>query len=84
MEVDTIQEAKTLPEFEHLLGQRVGIKNPKPLDHKLFEDVGTKHVQLVGSVRYVGKIFNNPKAGEDNWVGVEWDLENHQGGPGKH
>lgn len=41
-------------------------------------------MQLVGSVRYVGKIFNNPKAGDDIWIGVEWDLEAHQGGPGKH
>ena len=39
---------------------------------------------MVGSIRYVGKIFNNPKAGNDNWIGVEWDLESHQGGPGKH
>ena len=50
----------------------------------LYQDAATKHVQLVGSIRYVGKIFNNPKAGNDNWIGVEWDLESHQGGPGKH
>lgn len=32
------------------------------------------------SIRYVGKLSNNPKAGNDIWVGVEWDIE----GQGKH
>jgi dynactin complex subunit len=29
----------------------------------------------VGSIRYLGKLKNNPKAGEDLWVGIEWDEE---------
>jgi len=33
-----------------------------------------------GSIRYLGKIRNNPKAGDDLWLGVEWDEE----GSGKH
>ena len=32
----------------------------------------------------MGKILNNPKAGDSIWIGVEWDLESHQGGPGTH
>lgn len=34
----------------------------------------------VGSVRYLGKLKNNPKAGDDLWLGIEWDEE----GQGKH
>lgn len=36
--------------------------------------------QSTGSIRYVGKLLNNPKAGNDIWVGIEWDEE----GQGKH
>jgi len=43
-----------------------------------------KHTQHVGSIRYVGKLINNPKAGDSIWMGIEWDLEASQGGPGKH
>lgn len=28
-----------------------------------------------GTIRYIGKLVNNPKAGEDLWLGVEWDEE---------
>jgi len=28
--------------------------------------------------------LNNPKAGDSIWLGIEWDLEAFQGGPGKH
>ncbi len=28
-----------------------------------------------GTVRYRGKLLNNPKAGESIWLGVEWDEE---------
>jgi len=34
----------------------------------------------VGTIRYFGKLLNNPKAGEDQWLGIEWDIE----GQGKH
>jgi dynactin complex subunit len=27
---------------------------------------------------------NNPKAGNNIWIGVEWDNDAAQGGPGKH
>ena len=33
-----------------------------------------------GSIKYAGKLFNNPKAGDDMWLGIEWDEEGH----GKH
>jgi dynactin complex subunit len=33
-----------------------------------------------GSIRYLGKLTNNPKAGDDLWLGIEWDEE----GQGKH
>jgi len=33
-----------------------------------------------GSIRYFGKLVNNPKAGDDLWLGIEWDEE----GQGKH
>ena len=33
-----------------------------------------------GSIRYLGKLINNPKAGDDLWLGIEWDEE----GAGKH
>jgi len=38
----------------------------------------------VGCIRYAGKIFNNPKAGDSIWLGIEWDFDASQGGPGKH
>lgn len=38
----------------------------------------------MGSIRYVGKLINNPKAGDEIWIGVEWDLDDEQGGPGRH
>ena len=34
----------------------------------------------LGSIRYLGKIRNNHKAGDDLWLGVEWD----EAGAGKH
>ena len=34
----------------------------------------------LGSVRFAGKLLNNPKAGEDIWLGIEWDDL----GQGKH
>lgn len=43
-----------------------------------------KSNQHVGSIRFVGKLINNPKAGDSVWIGVEWDLEAIHGGPGKH
>ena len=73
-----------MPEYQHLLGQRIGIKNKNPTEHLLYQDAGIKHNQHCGSIRYVGKLINNPKAGDSIWIGVEWDLEAHQGGPGKH
>ena len=36
--------------------------------------------QSVGSIRYVGKLRDNPKAGDALWLGVEWDEAGH----GKH
>ena len=81
---DDLIFAETLPEYEHLLGQRVGIKNTNQKEHFLYEDVGLKHVQHVGAIRYAGKIFNNPKAGDSIWLGIEWDFDATQGGPGKH
>lgn len=36
--------------------------------------------QNLGSIKYIGKILNNPKAGNDIWLGIEWDEEGH----GKH
>ena len=73
-----------MPEFKHLLGQRIGIKNTNQQEHYLYQDAGFKSLQHVGSIRYVGKIFNNPKAGDFIWIGVEWDFEAIHGGPGKH
>ena len=70
-----IQVVETAEEHRELLGQRLGIKITNPKEHKLYEDAGLKHNQHVGSIRYVGKILNNPKAGDDIWLGVEWDLE---------
>ena len=32
----------------------------------------------------MGKILNNPKAGDDIWLGMEWDLDARYGGPGLH
>ena len=40
--------------------------------------------QHVGSIRFVGKLINNPKAGDSIWIGVEWDFDAESGGPGKH
>ena len=34
----------------------------------------------LGSIRFIGKLINNPKAGEDLWLGIEWD----EAGAGKH
>ena len=34
----------------------------------------------IGSIRYFGKLRNNPKAGDSLWLGIEWD----QAGAGKH
>lgn len=28
-----------------------------------------------GTIRYFGKLVNNEKAGEDLWLGIEWDEE---------
>jgi len=39
-------------------------------------DLLGKRVELrgkMGSIRYFGKLRNNPKAGEDLWLGIEWD-----------
>ena len=33
-----------------------------------------------GTVRYYGRLLNNPKAGQDFWLGIEWD----EAGAGKH
>ena len=33
-----------------------------------------------GSIRYLGKLRNNPKAGDDLWLGIEWD----ELGSGRH
>lgn len=37
-------EVQTAEEFKHLLGQRIGIKNPNPKEHVLYQDAATKHV----------------------------------------
>jgi hypothetical protein len=74
---DTIKDPQTSEEYKSLLGQRIGIKNTNQKEHKLYEDVGLKHTQHVGSIRYVGKLINNPKAGDSIWIGVEWDFEAH-------
>ena len=34
----------------------------------------------MGSIRYLGKLINNPKAGDALWLGIEWD----EMGSGKH
>ena len=81
---DDLKIAETLPEYTELLGQRVGIKNTNQKEHLLYENVGMKHTQHVGCIRYAGKIFNNPKAGDSIWLGIEWDFDASQGGPGKH
>ena len=42
------------------------------------EDVIGQRVEMqghFGTVRYLGKLVNNPKAGEDLWLGIEWDEE---------
>ena len=49
----------------------------------LFEDVIGQRVESqgkFGSIRFLGKLINNPRAGEDLWLGIEWDEE----GSGKH
>ena len=33
-----------------------------------------------GSIRFLGKLRNNPKAGDALWLGIEWD----EMGDGKH
>ena len=65
----------TLPEYQDLLGQRIGIKKA---------NAGPNNEQHVGSIRFVGKLINNPKAGDNIWIGVEWDNDAAEGGPGKH
>lgn len=35
---------------------------------------------IFGSIKYAGQLLNNPKAGSDIWLGIEWDEE----GQGKH
>lgn len=35
---------ETSPQYEHLLGQRVGIKNKDPKEHLLYTDASIKHV----------------------------------------
>jgi dynactin complex subunit len=32
-----------------------------------------------GSIRYAGRLLNNPKAGDDIWLGIEWDEEGQKG-----
>ena len=47
------------------------------------EDLIGQRVELrgkMGSIRYFGKLRNNPKAGDALWLGVEWD----ELGAGKH
>ena len=66
---------ETLPEYQHLLGQRIGIKNTNQKEHLLYENTGMKSEQHVGSIRFVGKLINNPKAGDSIWIGVEWDYD---------
>ena len=34
----------------------------------------------LGSIRFLGKLRNNPKAGDAQWLGIEWD----EMGAGKH
>ena len=36
--------------------------------------------QKFGTIRYCGKLINNPKAGDDIWLGIEWD----EAGSGKN
>ena len=46
-------------------------------------DVIGQRVELrgkMGSIRFLGKLRNNPKAGDALWLGVEWDDIN----AGKH
>jgi hypothetical protein len=31
------------------------------------------HKQKFGSIRYLGKLQNNAKAGDSEWLGIEWD-----------
>ena len=33
-----------------------------------------------GTIRFINKLIGNPKAGEDLWLGIEWDEEDN----GKH
>ena len=54
------------------------MKSEESLEHLVDQRVLLKSAQ--GSVRYVGRLLNNPKAGEDMWLGIEWDEE----GQGKH
>ena len=40
------------------------------------EDLIGQRVELrgkVGSIRFFGKLRNNPKAGDALWLGIEWD-----------
>lgn len=47
------------------------------------ESIVGQRVELrgkLGSIRYFGKLQNNPKAGDALWLGIEWD----EIGTGKH
>lgn len=47
------------------------------------EDLIGQRVELrgkLGSIRFFGKLRNNPRAGDALWLGIEWDLL----GSGKH
>lgn len=33
----------------------------------------------MGSIKFAGRLLNNPKAGTDIWLGIEWDEEGQQG-----
>lgn len=58
--------------------QCAGIPSDPAFVHLLGQRVVLK--AAVGSIKYVGKLLNNPKAGDDIWLGIEWDEE----GQGKH
>ena len=59
------------------------MKDCNPLSHSDYTDLVGQRVVLrqhLGSIRYAGQLLNNPKAGTDIWLGIEWDEE----GQGKH
>jgi len=58
----------------------IPIESDPSLTHLLGQRVQLR--QSHGSIRYVGQLVNNPKAGTDVWLGIEWDDEavgKHQG-----